>query len=364
MLIHESKKITQVILPKEYALTLAELKKRIKEAQVKAVLSANKEMLILYWSIGKIVADKQEKNGWGTNVIERLADDLQNEFTGIGGFSRTNMFRMQAFYLAYEKVAQAVPLFENLPFFQIPWGHNILILRKLKNEDERLWYAQMTIEHGWSRNALENWINTDLYNRQGKAITNFTRTLPESQSPGAQQALKDPYTFQFLTLHDEYIEKDIEQQLINNVQKMLLELGKGFAFVGRQYHFKVGESDFYADLLFYHFRLRCFVVVELKAQKFEPSDLGQLNFYLSIVDDQLRQPEDKPTIGLLLCKNKDNFVAEYALRDINKPIGVAGYETEIIDKLPQDLKSSLPTIDEIEAELEKHEVLNDSVNLS
>jgi predicted nuclease of restriction endonuclease-like (RecB) superfamily len=270
---------------------------------------------------------------------------------------------MQAFFSAYEKVARPVRQLEDLPIFAIPWSHNIMIFQRIKNTEERLWYAQRTIEDGWSRNALEDWIKSDLYKREGKAITNFTRTLPTPQSSMAQQSLKDPYVFDFLTLHQDYVERDVEQGLIDNVQKLLLELGKGFAFVARQYHLTVGGDDYYIDLLFYHYKLRCFIVVEIKATAFAPRDAGQLNFYLSAVDDQVKAAHDNPTVGILLCKTKNNITAEYALRDINKPIGVASYETELVDKLPKDLRSSLPTIEEIEAELEKNghennEILN------
>lgn len=341
---------------KEYIEMLAALKKQIQETQIKATLAANKELIKLYWHIGKTLTEKQKNSRWGSSIIECLANDLQKEFPGVGGFSRANIFRMQAFYLAYEKVAQAVRQLEDLPIFNIPWGHNIRLLQKLKSNDERLWYAQKTIECGWSRTILEMQIEASLHKRHGKAITNFKKVLPSPDSDLAQQSLKDPYIFDFLTLHNDYVEHDVEKGLIDNVQKLLLELGKGFSFVGRQYHLQVGAQDFYIDLLFYHFRLRCFVVVELKAGEFNPKDAGQLNFYLSAVDSTLKSQEDKPTIGLLLCKSKDNVVAEYALRDINKPIGIAGYETTLIKNLPKNLKSSLPSIEEIEAELEKSEM--------
>ncbi len=343
--------------PKEYAQTLADIKKQIQETQVKAALSANKELIKLYWSIGKTITEKQENSGWGSNVIECLIKDLQSIFPGIAGFSRANVFRMKAFFLAYSKVAQPARQFEELPIFRIPWFHNVILLQKLKDNKERFWYAEKAIEHGWSRSMLETWIKSDLYQREGKAITNFKKTLPTPQSDLAQQALKDPYIFDFLTLHQDYTEQDLEQALINSVQKLLLEMGKGFALVGRQYHLVVDEDDYYIDLLFYHIKLKCYIVVELKTRAFNPRDAGQLNFYLSAVDDLVRDPEDKPTIGLLLCKSKKNFTAEYALRDINKPMGIAEYETEIIKKLPKELKNSLPTIQEIEAELEKQEIL-------
>lgn len=348
---------TKASLPvtaKEYAQTFATIKNHVQDAQVKAVLSANKELIKLYWYIGQTIVEKQKESSWGSSVIEQLAKDLQNSFPGIAGFSRANIFRMRVFFISYAKVAQAVRQFEDLPICNIPWGHNVLIFQKIKNSDECLWYAQKTIDNGWSRSLLEASIKSDLYKREGKAITNFKNTLPAPQSDFAQQALKDPYIFDFLSLANDYNERDVEQGLIDNVQKMLLELGKGFSFVGSQYHLEVGEADFYIDLLFYHYKLRCFVVVELKARAFDPRDAGQLNFYLSAVDDLLRHPNDNPTIGILLCKSKNNVIAEYALRDIKKPIGVAGYETELVKRLPKELKSSLPTIEELEVEFEKY----------
>lgn len=345
---------------RDYAQTLLDLKKQIQQAQIKATLSANKELIKLYWNIGKTVAEKQQKNGWGSGVIERLANDLQKEFPGLGGFSRANIFNMRAFYGAYEKVQQAARQFDELPFFNIPWWHNVILLSKLKDNAERLWYAQKAIEHGWSRTILEMQIDSSLYQRNGKAVTNFSKTLPAPHSDMAKQSLKDPYLFDFLTLRDDYVENELEQGLIDHVQQFLLELGQGFAFVGRQKHIEIDKTDFYIDLLFYHLQLHCYVVVELKNTAFKPEYAGQLNFYLSAVDDLLRTKDDKPTIGLILCKTKNNIVAEYTLRDINKPIGIAGYETKIIKNLPKNLKSSLPTIEEIEAGLEKKEILTKS----
>ena len=340
------------MLSAEYAQTLSEIKKQVKKAQVKAVLAANKELIKLYWRIGKIISERQTENGWKNNVVEQLAKDIQHTFPGIGGFSRTNTFRMRAFYQAYEKVPQAVGQIDDLPIFSIPWGHNVLLMEKVKDLAARLWYVKKTIQEGWSRIALERQIKLGLCERTGKAVTNFPRTLPEPQSNLAKQSLKDPYLFDFLSLSDKYNEQEVEQGLIDHIQKFLLELGKGFAFIGRQQHLVVGNTDYYIDLLFYHLKLRCYVVVELKNTAFKPEYAGKLNFYLSAVDDLLRHPEDKATIGLLLCKTKNAFIAEYALKDINKPIGVASYETELVESLPKDLKGSLPTIEEIEAELE------------
>ncbi len=346
-----SVKTTSSIVPKEYAKTLTQIKKRIQESQIKASFAANKELLLLYWFIGRTIVEKQEQEGWGTSVLERLAKDLQNAFPGISGFSRANIFRMQALYRAYEKVSVPPRQLQELPIFNIPWWHNVVLLTKTKDTQQRLWYAQQAIAHGWSSTVLEMHIESGLHTRKGKAITNFKYTLVDPHSDMAQQTLKDPYVFDFLDLDNLALEKQIEQGLIDHIQKFLLELGEGFAFIGKQYHIAVGDSDFYIDLLFYHLNLQCYIVVELKTTKFEPEYAGKLNFYLSAVDTKLRKPTDAPTIGLLLCKTKDNFVAEYALRDINKPMGVAGYTTKITKELPKVLAKNLPTVKEIEAEL-------------
>lgn len=266
---------TTLFSGKEYLATLSELKKTIQECQIKAVTAVNKELTKLYWTIGETLADKQKKSGWGMSVIEKLAKDLQTAFPGIEGFSRSNIFRMKAFFIAYEKVAQAVRLFESLPIFSIPWGHNVILLQKIKNNEERLWYASKVVEHGWSRTTLEMWLESDLYHREGKAITNFQETLPKPQSDLAQQTLKDPYIFDFLTLHGDHAEKDLEEGLVNHIQKFLIELGQGFSFMGSQYPIEVDGDTSYIDLLFYHVKLRCFVVIELKARAFKPEDAGQ-----------------------------------------------------------------------------------------
>jgi len=347
----------EILLTPEYLQVLSDIKQYIQNAQVRAVLAANKELIKLYWSIGKRIVEKQQHEGWGSKVIEQLAQDIQKLFPGIGGFSRTNIFRMRAFYLAYEIVPQAVGQFENSPIFNIPWGYNVLLFERVKEVDQRFWYAQKSIENGWSRTILEMQIKSNLYQRQGKAITNFSCTLPAPKSDMAQQSFKDPYLFDFLTLREAYNERDVEQGLIDHIQKFLLELGHGFAFVGRQYHITVGDNDYYLDLLFYHIKLRCYIVVELKNTEFKPEFAGKLNFYLSAIDDLLKSPHDEPTIGLLLCSSKNHFTVEYALRDIHKPIGVAHYETKLVESLPQTLKGSLPTIEEFEAELFKQEEL-------
>ena len=348
------KKITpKDIFSDSYPKLLKSLKSRIEKAQIKAALSVNQELVKLYWDIGKSIAEKQKSEKWGSNVIDKLGKDLQRAFPGIQGFSRANIFKMRAFYLAYEKVSQAVRQFKNLPVFSVPWGHNVILVSKLKDTKKRLWYAQQTIENGWSRSVLEMWIENDLYKRKGKAISNFKKTLPSAQSDLVQQTLKDPYCFDFLSIGESFREKEIEQGLVDHIQKFLTELGTGFAFMGRQYPFEIEGETFYMDLLFYHVKLRCYVVIELKAKEFDPRDAGQMNFYLSAVDDLMRHPDDQPSIGILLCKSKKQFKVEYALRDIKKPIGVSGYETKIVESLPKNLKGNLPTVKEIEAELEE-----------
>ena len=344
-------------LPVGYAEFLEDIKSRIRAAQVKAALSASRELILLYWDLGKSIVDRQRKEGWGKAVVERLARDLQTAFPGLGGFSPENVRRMRAFYLAYTGNAaiQSRSVTEldgiNPPrvMTEIPWGQNQELLFKLKDPVQRLWYAKMTVEHGWSRPVLVHQIETDLYERQGKAVTNFKRTLPPPQSDLAQQALKDPYTFDFLTLAGDAREREMEQGLFDHIQRFLLELGIGFAFVGQQVHLEVEGEDFYIDLLFYHLRLRCYVVIELKNTPFKPEYAGKMNFYLSAVDDRLRHKDDQPTIGMILCRSHKKLIAEYALRDTHKPIGVSAYK--LTKALPDKLKGTLPTIKDLEAEL-------------
>ncbi len=351
------------ILPSDYADFLDSLKTRVRQAQTKAMFSVNRELIQLYWDIGREIVQRQEREGWGKGVVDRLASDLQAAFPGIGGFSPRNVWRMRTFYLAYTKEVENLPQAvaemdgKNLPqaVAEIPWGHNAWLLEKVKDPIQRLWYAAKALEHGWSRAVLTVQIETDLYRRQGQAVTNFAGTLPPPQSDLAQQALKDPYLFDFLTLHDDAIERDLETGLVDHIQKFLVELGAGFAFVGRQVHLAVGDDDFYLDLLFYHLKLRCFVVVDLKMKKFTPADAGQMNFYLSAVDSLMKHPTDAPTIGLILCKTRNRITAEYALRDIHKPIGVAEWQTQLVQSLPEPLKGSLPSIEDIEAELGRKE---------
>lgn len=343
----------------DYAQTLLNIKYRIQQAQVKALTTVNTELLKLYWDIGKIIHQKTQEEQWGTQIVENLAEDLQNLFPGMGGFSRANVFKMKSFYTTYEIVSQAVRQLEDMPIFSIPWGHNVLLITKIKSIDERLWYAQKTIENGWSRTILEWHISSDFYHRQGKAISNFKQQLPSPDSELIQQTFHDPYILDFITLQESYVERDIENGLMAHVQKMLLALGKGFAFVGQQYHIIVGPQDYYIDLLFYHTIRKCYVVIELKAGEFHYSHAGQIAFYITAIDKQLRQENDNPTIGLILCKNKDNYTVEYALEGTNKPVGVASYITNLVQELPLEWKSSLPTIEEIETELEKQEMLQE-----
>jgi predicted nuclease of restriction endonuclease-like (RecB) superfamily len=318
---------------------LRDLKDRIRTAQVRASLAVNRELVLLYWQIGRDILSRQQQQGWGAKVIEQLAKDLQQEFPDMKGFSSRNLKYMRAFAEAYPNeqiVQQAVA--------QIPWGHNVRILDKVKSTQERLWYVQSTFEYGWSRNVLEHQIETQLYNRQGKATTNFDRTLPQPQSDLARQLLKDPYNFDFLSLGKEAQERDLEKALVDRMRNFLLELGLGFAFVGSQYHLEVGEQDFYIDLLFYHLKLRCYVVIDLKMTGFQPEHSGKMNFYIAVVDDLLRHPDDRPTIGIILCKSKDKTIVEYALEGMQQPIGVSTYQLE-------SLKQNLPTIEQLETEL-------------
>lgn len=333
-----------VPLPPDYAAWLTELKTRIHGAQQRAALAVNRELVLLYWQIGRDILARQGREGWGAKVIERLAQDLRNAFPTMKGFSRANLMYMRAFAEAWPDdaiVQQAVG--------QLPWGHNLVLLTKLKTPEQRLAYAQRAIEHGWSRNVLGIQIERRLLEREGKATTNFDRRLPASGSDLARESLKDPYLFDFLGVGDEAGERAIEDAIVQHITRFLLELGAGFAFVGRQVPLEVGGEDFFIDLLFFHLKLRCYVVVELKAGAFKPEHAGQLSFYLSAVDAQMKAEHDNPTIGLLLCKKKNKVVAEYALRDSSKPIGIAEYQ--LIESLPRELQTSLPSIEQIEQAL-------------
>jgi len=326
----------------DYLEWLNKLKEKIRTTQIKAALSANSELIRLYWDIGKDIFEKQEIKGWGNSIVENLSIDLKSEFPNMKGFSKRNLFYMKKFYTFYKtnfsKVQQLVA--------QIPWGHNILIISKSQDINEAILYLNETLENNWSRDILDMQIGSDLYKRKGSAITNFSQSLPNPNSDLANQTLKDPYLFDFLTLNKDADEKSIEEQLTKHITHFLLELGKGFAFIGRQYHIEIGEKDYYIDLLFYHTKLRCYVVIELKAKEFKAEYAGKLNFYLSAVDDILKLKEDNPTIGILLCKERNKIEAEYALRGMLQPIGVA--EFKLSKDIPNEIKSELPTIEEIE----------------
>jgi len=326
---------TGALIPEGYDEFLRGLKERIRTAQVRAALAVNRELVLLYWRIGQDILERQRQSGWGSKVIDRLAADLRSAFPEMSGFSPRNLKYMRAFAEAWpdEDFVQQVAA-------QLPWFHNCTILDKLKNLAERIWYAQQTIENGWSRNILIHQIESNLFHRKGKAITNFDRTLPAPQSELAQQIIKDPYNFDFLSLGSEAKERDLERGLIAQLQKFLLELGVGFAFVGSQYPLEVDGEDFFIDLLFYHLKLRCFVVIDLKMDQFRPEYAGKMNFYLSAVDDLLKHSSDQPSLGIILCKTKKKMVVEYALRDTSKPLGVAEYR--ITAALPERLKGNLP----------------------
>lgn len=342
----------------DYKQWLAEVKATVRECQIKAMIKVNAELLKLYWQLGAMIVEKQAKAAWGDKLVAQLSHDLSTEFPAMKGFSRTNLLYIRQWYLFYRNdsaiVPQVVGQLEAAPtpeaIFQIPWGHNREIISKCKTQAEALYYVHNTIQYNWSRAVLVHQIESRLYQREGKALNNFALTLPKPQSDLAQQTLKDPYLFDFLHLTKDYSERDLENGLIEHITKFLLELGAGFSFLGRQYHLEIGGQDFYIDLLFYHVKLHCYVVIELKATAFQPEYAGKLNFYLSAVDDRLRTEPDQPTIGILICKDKNKTVAEYALRDIHKPIGVSEYQ--LTQALPDDLKSSLPSIEEIERELE------------
>ena len=337
-------------LPSDYVEVLDEVKRRIREERLRVVLSANSAMVVLYWDIGQLILARQEQEGWGAKVIDRLSHDLSETYPDMKGLSPRNLKYMRAFAAAWpdkEIVQRAVA--------QLPWRQNIALLEKLSSPEERLWYAHKVREEGWSQSILVLQIKNRLHARQGKALTNFPATLPPADSDMAEQAFKDPYLFDFLGTADPRREREVEQGLVDHIQRFLLELGSGFAFVGRQVLLEVGDQEFYVDLLFYHLKLRSYVVIELKAVSFDPGFVGQLNLYLSAVDDLLRHPDDRPTIGLLLCRSKNRLVVEYALRHLNRPVGVAQWETELVNELPAELKGSLPTVEEIEAELEGRE---------
>ena len=371
---------------REYAEWLTDLKLKIRRNQVKAAVQVNETLLRLYWEMGREINERQKESQWGSGFLAQLSKDLMAEFPDMKGFSRSNLQHIRSFYAFYvgvkpiceqaahklvpdvsngicEQAARKLEIVANddttsniicsIPeeIFRIPWWHHIILMRKCKTPQEALFYVHKTIEGNWSRSVLLNMLDTGLYEANGQAISNFSSTLPVPQGELARETLKDPYVFDFLTMRESYNERELENALTDNITRFLLELGTGFAYVGKQVRIQVGEEEFFLDLLFYHLKLRCFVVVELKTVKFEPSQLGQLGFYVTAVNEQLRHPSDNETIGLLICKTKDKVVAEYALKNAAQPLGISEYQLSRL--LPDEIKSSLPTIEEIEAELEE-----------
>ena len=328
--------------PAGYPELLQELKTRIHAAQVRAALAVNRELVLLYWSIGREILDRQQAEGWGGKIIDRLARDLQNEFPGVEGYSARSLKYMRALAAAWpeESIVQQL-------IAQLPWGHNLRVLDRIKDRPTREWYLRAALEYGWSQNILVLQISGRLHEREGKSLTNFQRTLPPPGSDLAEQILKAPYNFDFLTLADSFQERELERGLLIHLRDLILELGRGFAFVGSQVPLTVGDETFYIDLLFYHLRLHSYFVIELKTKRFKPEYAGKLNFYLSAADDLIRTPQDGPTLGLLLCEGRTNTVVEYALRDVNKPIGVSTYR--VTRELPSPVRDELPTVEDLEA---------------
>jgi predicted nuclease of restriction endonuclease-like (RecB) superfamily len=384
----KKEKMNEIIKHSEYREWLRDLKQQIKTGQIKAALSVNSQMIMLYWDLGKQITEKQEKAKWGSGFIEQLSKDLKEEFPEMTGFSRTNLERMKLFYQFYSRIiqyhetipqfvgqisdirgeqiwAQVVPKLqgtENMNIINsaqvvpklilIPWGHHVKIMQKVKDLNQALFYINKTIENNWSRAVLEYQIETNLYDRQGKAITNFSLTLPALQSDLANEIMKDPYNFDFLRLSEKVKETDLEKALIQHISHFLPELGIGFAYMGRQFLLKVGKKEYRTDLLFYHTRLKCYVIIELKSKEFEPEFVGKLNFYITAVNELIKDEHDKPTIGMLLCKNKDNYEVEFSLKDVNNPIGVSAFH---YTELAEDIKAALPSAEELQNELIKFE---------
>lgn len=342
----KSKKLS--VTPQGYDTLLENLKACVHRARMSAALAANSELVSLYLDIGQMILDRQSAEGWGAKVVEKLAKDLRVAFPDMKGFSPRNFSYMRKL----AQLCSETPILQQVAA-KLPWGHTLVLIDRLKANNERLWYGLQTIEHGWSRSVLQIQIETQLHARQVDAlkVSNFKDRLPELQSDMAQEVLKDPYIFDFLSVGDEAHEREVERELVKHITEFLLELGSGFSYVGKQVHLEVAGEDFYIDLLFYHLKLRCYVVIELKAGAFKPEYAGKLNFYCSAVDDLLRHKNDNPTIGLLLCKEKNALLAEYALRDMNKALAVSDYQ--LTRAIPENLKPSLPTVEEIEQELQQ-----------
>lgn len=369
----------------QYFRWISDLKQKIQQSQIKAAIQVNSALIEMYWDLGKEISERSFENTYGSGFFKQLSNDLRNEFPEIKGFSSSNLRFFEVFYQFYSQevinlqqvvrefkiddnsnLQQVAGEFKNeenqnrqqlvgefpQKLFLIPWGHHIQIFTKCKNVTEAIFYINKTIENGWSRAVLLNMISVNLYQSQGKAITNFSKTLPDYDSELVKQTLKDPYIFDFLNVSENFKERELENALIDNIQKFLIELGNGFAFVGKQVEMKVGNQSFFLDLLFYHIKLKRYVVIELKSGEFEPEHAGKLNFYVTSVDKQLRDENDNATVGLIICKTKDDIIAEYSLTDLHKPLGISSYELRKI--LPDNFKSSLPSIEEIENELNKN----------
>ncbi len=357
------------LVSQEYKIWLESLKNKFRSSQIKASIKVNTTLLEFYWDLGEQIVEKQQEYKWGSGFLEKLSRDLSAEFPDVKGFSYTNVKNIRQWFVFWQQLVGELKSTKSQQLvgesgvdktkqivsqiLMIPWGHNIAIIQKCKNIDEAIYYVQNTLKNGISRSVLVHQIESNLYERNGKALTNFENTLPPIQSDLAKEITKDPYNFDFITLTNDYQEKELEDALTQNITNFLLELGSGFAFVGRQYKLNVGGDEFKIDLLFYHIKLKCYVVVELKATSFKPEHAGKLSFYTSAIDGELKNSDDNPTIGILICKSKNNTVVEYALKDINKPLGISEYQlTEI---LPKEFKSSLPSIEEIEAKLDELE---------
>ena len=368
--------MTARFLSEEYNAWLLTLKEQIRQRQIKAALSVNAELILLYWEMGRQIAEKQKSSDWGSGFINRLSADLKKEFPGMTGFSRTNLFAMKKFHSFYQNMPEIIPrtggqltetsekskipqvggLLETHPVLAlcclIPWKHNVLIIEKLKDPHQVLFYLNKTIENNWSRAVLEYQIESNLYSRQGKAITNFSQTLPQIQSDLARDLLKDPYNLEFIELSEKAKELELGQKLIQHISQFLLELGKGFAYMGRQFLLKVGRKEYRTDLLFYHTKLKCYIIIELKMREFEPEFVGKLGFYITAINELVKETDDRPTIGILLCKNKDNYEVEFSLRDTNSPIGVSEYR---YTELPEDMRTNLPSAEQLNNELKDAE---------
>ena len=340
--------MSKLSLNPEYKSWLSTLEQQFLQTQLKAAVKVNTTLLEFYWSLGADIVEQQKSHSWGDGFLAQLSKDLSAEFPDVKGFSRRNLEQIRKWY-CFWSAASAIAQQPVSQLCQVPWGHNIAIVTKAKGIEEASFYLTNTHKHGWSRNVLTHQIESGLWQREGKAISNFEQTLPATQSDLAQETLKDPYVFDFLSLTAQHNERELEQGLVKHITHFLLELGAGFAYVGKQVPIQVGARDFYLDLLFYHTQLHCYVVIELKTGEFEPEHAGKLNSYIKAVDEALRKEGDAPTIGILLCKQKDKLVAEYALSDIQKPMGVSAYQ--LTQSLPENLQSNLPSIEALENEL-------------